>query len=368
MLHPTTKRIGFTLVELLVVIAIIGILVALLLPAVQAAREAARRVQCSNQLKQLALGCLVFESANKHFPTGGWGLDWTADANRGTGPDQPGAWGYSILPYIEETALADLGQGLAPGSAGFQAASIKLHQSPVGSFYCPSRRSPQIYRSVWLSVREQTWLANLAQTQGVAKSDYAMSSGDSIHFSGDSMARPTSYANAASTNWTVTSDCDPPSAAPGGGRDTRAPSNSFQFCQTGISFYRSDLKIAKISDGTTNTYLIGEKYLKPEAYEGAGANSEPGFTFGDNQSVYTGYEWDNHRVAYNPQRGGSDEVFQPRQDTLGYDSYYAFGSAHAGAFNMSFCDGSVQAISYDISTNTHRFLANRRDGENVTPP
>src|SRR3954451_3369851 len=91
------KHSGFTLVELLVVIATIGLLVALLLPAIQSAREAARRTQCKNNLKQIGLGCLNHADAHKFFPSGGWGFDWTADPNRGYGPDQPGSWSSDIL-------------------------------------------------------------------------------------------------------------------------------------------------------------------------------------------------------------------------------------------------------------------------------
>ncbi len=134
---------GFTLVELLVVIAIIGILVALLLPAVQAAREAARRSQCVNQLKQLSLGCQLHHDVQKFLPTVGWGYNWVADPDRGFGLQQPGGWHYGVLPYIEEQAIRDIGKGTdyaVTGPNGKRTKLKELLQQSLAAFHCPSRR------------------------------------------------------------------------------------------------------------------------------------------------------------------------------------------------------------------------------------
>jgi prepilin-type processing-associated H-X9-DG protein len=349
-------------VELLVVIAIIGVLVALLLPAVQAAREAARRSQCLNNLKQIGIACLNHENTHQHYPSGGWGLDWTADPNRGYGPDQPGSWAYNILEYLEQSNLRGLGKGAATTDPGFRDASISLHTTPVTTFVCPSRRSAKPIVAAWNTVREQPWLAQVARTTGVVKSDYAASAGDSINFSGDSMYRPASYSAINEGSWTVTDICDRTG-------DRRIDTLFLSKCQTGIMYYRSELSTARIEDGTSNTYLVAEKWVPADGYEGVLSSSDPGFSWGENQSMYTGFEWDNQRVAWNPDQAVTredPELWQPEPDRAGLGLAFPerkFGSAHTGGFNAVFADGSVHTINYDIDPLAHRNLANRLDGQ-----
>ncbi len=127
---PISRQLkrGFTLVELLVVIAIIGILIGMLLPAVQAVREAARRTQCSNHLRQIALAFHSHESSFQIFPTGGW--DWFRPPNQATGKDQHAGWGYQILPFIEANNL-------------YQSDPLTIVGTPNDVFFCPSRRGMQ---------------------------------------------------------------------------------------------------------------------------------------------------------------------------------------------------------------------------------
>ncbi len=332
------SKAGFTLVELLVVIAIIAILIALLLPAVNAAREAARVLECKNHLKQIGLACIVHESTHKFFPSGGWSKEWTADPNRGFGASQPGSWQFSIFPFVEENSLYARSDGFELTSREFQQATLSMHETPLSLFHCPSRRPPLAYPSDW----KQCYNAkNVTRLPGVAKSDYAANGGDGVVSSGDSfegMRFPRTYAEADDPGfrWTKTND----------------PSRR-QF-HTGVMYYHSEVPARKIKDGQSNTYLAGEKYLRPESYNFASR------TYGDNQSLYTGYEWDNTRLTH---FNSADDEFKPARDRPGYDNVRAFGSAHATGFNVVMCDGAVLMIPFEVDREVHRRLGSRLDGE-----
>jgi len=135
-------RRGFTLVELLVVLSIIGLLIGLLLPAVQSAREAARRMQCQSHVKQLGLAALNFESVHRRFPSGGWGYQWQGFADVNSLAGQPGSWTFSLLPYLEQAALYQLGSYQSSAAQRDQYLRQRLGQS-VPVYNCPSRRGAE---------------------------------------------------------------------------------------------------------------------------------------------------------------------------------------------------------------------------------
>jgi len=157
---------GFTLIEVLVVIAIIGVLVALLLPAVETARESSRRSACANNLRQQAIAVRLHVDVHQTFPTGGW-KDYLGAPDAGYGPKQPGGWIYNILPYIEEDNLRQLGRGLKDQPR--EEALKELMETPIHVFYCPSRRLPRLYPYAGGDLK------NAKPPKEVAKTDYAIS-------------------------------------------------------------------------------------------------------------------------------------------------------------------------------------------------
>jgi prepilin-type N-terminal cleavage/methylation domain-containing protein len=143
--------LGFTLVELLVVIAIIGILVSLLLPAIQASRESARRLECANHVKQLAAAMHGYIDAQKHFPSGGYGTAYSPHPDRGLDVNQPGGFFYVLLPFMENRQLFDIGKGVGfnnDSSPVLFDGNKQRNSTPYSLFYCPSRRSASNYPAV----------------------------------------------------------------------------------------------------------------------------------------------------------------------------------------------------------------------------
>jgi prepilin-type N-terminal cleavage/methylation domain-containing protein/prepilin-type processing-associated H-X9-DG protein len=319
----TSRRPAFTLVELLVVITIIGILIALLLPAVQAAREAARQTQCKNNLKQMALACLGHEQANGYMPSGGWGPPFAGDPTRGFDQRQPGGWQYNILPYMEQQTLHDM------GADGNNLAMTQTMSVPLVTFNCPTRRPCIALPYVQTSINY--WVNLTVQPTKCARTDYAASSGECLTC--DPVYPCTKIA-----------DCDNITASTWA---TFLPAKD-----TGVMFVRSQVKMGQITDGSSNTYLAGEKYCDSDHYS-------DGTSAWDDQSWNIGRDWDNTRLTVN------HPAALPWPDTPGAWLGWSFGSAHANGFQMAFCDGSVQMMQYSIDLAIHRCLGVRNDGQAI---
>ncbi len=313
-------KCGFTLVELLVVIAIIGMLVGLLLPAVQQAREAARQMQCGNNLKQMGLAALNHESSMKSLPSGGWGGYWVGDADLGFGAKQPGGWAFSLLPFLEQNALWNLGANGTQETDDTQRKGAKTCcETAVGVFYCPSRRATKTFPYA-LGYK----LNNVDTLTSICKLCYAGNCG-SGGSTGGYGSSPSAIAAGLTQTTSITS--------------------------TGIIYFKSAVQMGEIRDGSSNTYLCGEKNVRPDCYE-------TGKDGGDDLTTWEGVDGDTVRYS----------TSQPYQDRIGVSTTSAFGSAHAGTFGVTMCDGSVQRVSYSIDAETHKYLGMRADAQPVTLP
>ncbi|MBN2580831.1 MAG: DUF1559 domain-containing protein [Pirellulales bacterium] len=305
--------------ELLVVIAIIGILIALLLPAVQAAREAARRVECVNHIKQLATATLQHESTHKFFPTGGWGWIWIGDPEMGFSKRQPGGWTFNILPFLEMQQVYKMGAN--PNAAAKRKALRQMYETPLSVYNCPTRRAAQPYKYILPDMNP----AQYEHPNAVARGDYAMNCGDQLY---NQYWGPSSRSEGL----------NPAYAWP----DTETISPSNPWYSSGISYLRSTIKVKQVKDGLNHTYLIGEKYLSPDHYA-------DGLDGADNSGLHTGYENDNYRATYYP----------PKRDRYGVEDWYLFGSAHPDVWNVALCDGSVHSVNYSIDPIIHKCLGSR---------
>jgi prepilin-type N-terminal cleavage/methylation domain-containing protein len=329
-LHPACRG-AFTLVELLVVIAIIGVLVALLLPAVQAARESARRTQCSNHLKQISLASLNFEDTYKGLPPLRLADNWPT-------------WAAMILPYVEQGNVLTLWD---IKKRYFQQTPQALRQN-LPFYFCPTRR----VRPPNFSVGDvRTAQTAFPETPG-GLSDYAAACGTGYtNFDGAIVecirnGGPTVLKN-SSTGATE--------------QDTGALSTP----QTIVEQWQVRVRLAEITDGTSNTIIVGEKHIRLTQLHGRGedrsvfngdletgpVSREAGHTRDASGAIVAGSE---RPIAKNPRDG-----FQPSN---------VFGSYHPSICQFAFVDGSVRPIATNIDNETLARMANRGDGNVVTLP
>jgi prepilin-type N-terminal cleavage/methylation domain-containing protein/prepilin-type processing-associated H-X9-DG protein len=309
------SRAAFSLLELLVVLVILAVIAGLLLPAVQAVREAANRLQCANHLRQIGLAASNHESVHGRLPGGGWTGRWLGEPDRGNGRNQPGGWIYQLLPFLEQNNLAAWGTGL-PRAKQLEINS-QVASLPHPLFNCPSRRSSGPFPNA-----QSHWYFNAAPTPTLlAHSDYAACAGDLKYFEPEGDGPPD-----------LKTGDDPAFWRGSGYLPTRF---------TGVIFIRSEIRSGDIRHGTSNTYLIGEKYVNASSYYS-------GQEEGDDEAMLTGMDVCIARCTALP----------PLRDRLNYN-YFFFGSAHPDGCNMLYCDGRVEAVAYSVDPAVHKQTGNR---------
>ena len=300
---------GFTLIELLVVIAIIGILIALLLPAVQAAREAARRLQCSNNLKQIGLALHNYHSAHKVFPPGGI-TKLTACLLVGNSAKDGGApWTVFILPFLEAQNRYD--QYNFKGSFADlywtpTADNFKVQFQPNSAFQCPSDTN---------------------SASDVCNSNYFGCQGGGVQ-----------------------------------GPLCQATTPGRVFFNNGVFFNNSAVKIGHVSDGTSNVFMVGEtRYcpIKPGYPDGAYASWDSSLrVYPSDPSPAPqglGAAWEGiNSAAWN--------TWNPARRFTGDVASSTFGSGHSGGANFAMADGSVHFVAETIDLTVYRGLGARDDG------
>lgn len=304
--HP--RRAGFTLVELLVVIAIIGVLVSLLLPAVQAAREAARRMSCSNNMRQISLAMHNYHDQVGKFPFG-----WS---NRGAG------WSTMILPQIEQKNLYDtlVFQESGPGNWDSGSLNQVACETVIKAYRCPSMAGPQHQ-----------------------------------DFNGIVGRVPASYRGVASS----TADADDASASLVG---RSMENNNLE----GIFFGCSAVRFADITDGTSNTLMIGESYFDAKfSQDGQGMDF---WAIGSPQIDPCACDGGSGGTEFSEFCGSTGVPINARKvgATNGHQKELSFSSFHPNGAMFGLADGSVRFVPFTINAVLYQGLGSRNGGEAST--
>jgi len=306
------SKSAFTLIELLVVIAIIAILVALLLPAVQQAREAARRSSCKNNMKQLGLALHNYHETHTRFPPGGIGWTFTATS---TDP-QVNVMGplVLLLPYLEESAIYDQ---FNFSESYANPANVDLASNRISTYFCPS-------------------------------------------YAGNEMVSEHGYRGwNTSTSKAITNYLGVAGYATTGNRISVTSGTSFPGNRQGIFWPNSDTTMAKIKDGTSNTFIMGE--FRPSIMSDIGWGTS-GSCFDNRCSPWVRGITLEGSGFIKTMRYGPNQIF-PKTAYIDDWTALPFSSDHAGGVQMLNADGSVVFISDNIDINLWRYLGTRDGGE-----
>jgi prepilin-type N-terminal cleavage/methylation domain-containing protein len=342
---------GFTLVELLVVIAIIGVLVALLLPAVQAAREAARRMSCSNNLKNIGLAVLNFENSSKHLPVSisRWPEDIDINTGQWIGPNNgkmavgnggPGyngkGWIVDILPQLEQPQMHDLitanykgdfsiyNANLGSGMANNKIKEIVATQLPV--LTCPSDASAVV------SEDQYHWVTSSTK-RATATTSYKGCLGDSAVTDGNHRGDVNASTHTGFPGFGSGPDCH--NAAQCNGLIWRVN-------------YFEPVALKTISDGQSNTFLAGESVVEQDFHSAA--------YFADGSWASCGIPLNFFRIGWTPEDIRAIDWFDMR----------GFKSVHPGGAQFVMADGSMHYVSEGIDSAVYKGLSTRNGGEVVS--
>ena len=324
------RQRGFTLVELLVVIAIIGILVGLLLPAVQAAREAARRMQCQNNLKQLGLSFHNYESATKRFPggVGPFGCCW-------------GTWQVGVLPYMEQSAMYAIYQNYG-GSDIMQLAGSAVRYGHAVNRPVTSSRLPT------LTCPSDTPNAPIGGTTPITNHKYGVNYGNTSFLQGTlPTTPPTLFLGAPFRMYTGSTGDD-------------GPVNAAQ-ALTWPRVYGKPVSLAEITDGTSNTLMAAEQL------QGRGTDLR-GFSWWGNATGFVTFMPPNSTLQDVVTGGNCTPLVAPRMPcttiaTPARPRMMGARSLHTGGVQVTYCDGHVAFITDSIDFRTWNALGTAAGGE-----